>query len=239
MPSSVNVRLSIMMFLNYVIWGSWYVTIGTYLTATLKFTGTETGAIFGTSALAAMISPFFIGMIADRFFATERVLAFLHLIGALLLFLVTRVTGFGAVYALMLGYCLCFFPTIALTNSLALRPMSDCEELNGVGVPVFQAAIRNAVSIETPALADCCDGIRRCPASFFQSIERWIQRALFNAQRIVGRLLNPASDAKSVRGLKLQRAKNEHVEGAAQQVEWFAGNMRLHRSSMGRIYGAP
>ena len=75
------------MFLNYVIWGSWYVTIGTYLTATLKFSGTETGAIFGTTALASMISPFFVGLIADRFFASERVLAVLHLAGAALLFM--------------------------------------------------------------------------------------------------------------------------------------------------------
>jgi nucleoside transporter len=125
MPTSVNVRLSLMMFLNYVIWGSWYVTIGTYLTATLKFTGTETGAIFGTSALACMISPFFVGMIADRFFATERVLAALHLAGAVFLYLVTRVHSFGAVYGLMLVYCLCFFPTIALTNSLALRQVKN------------------------------------------------------------------------------------------------------------------
>ena len=73
MPNSVNVRLSIMMFLNYVIWGAWYVTIGTYLTATLKFSGTEAGQIFGTFALASMISPFFVGLFADRFFASERV----------------------------------------------------------------------------------------------------------------------------------------------------------------------
>lgn len=114
-----------MMFINYVIWGAWYVTIGTYLTLTLKFTATETGAIFGTAALACMISPFFVGMIADRFFATERVLSFLHLIGAVLLFLVTRVTTFGPVYGLMLAYCLCYFPTVALTNSLALRQVKD------------------------------------------------------------------------------------------------------------------
>ncbi len=125
MLTSVNVRLSLMMFLNYVIWGAWYVTIGTYLTATLKFSGTETGAIFGTSALACMISPFFVGMIADRFFATERVLAALHLAGAVFLFLVTRVQSFGGVYGLMLLYCLCFFPTIALTNSLALRQVKN------------------------------------------------------------------------------------------------------------------
>ena len=65
-----------------------------------------------------MISPFFVGLIADRFFATEKVLAALHLLGAVLLYCVTQVTSFGAVYALMLAYCLCYFPTIALTNSL-------------------------------------------------------------------------------------------------------------------------
>src|SRR5882672_8516114 len=125
MLTSLNARLSLMMFLNYVIWGSWYVTIGTYLTATLKFSGTETGAIFGTTALAAMISPFFVGMICDRFFPTQKVLAAVHLIGAVLLYLVTQVTSFGAVYGLMLAYCLCFFPTIALTNTLTLKNIKD------------------------------------------------------------------------------------------------------------------
>src|SRR5215475_892704 len=125
MPASLKARLCLMMFLNYVIWGSWYVTIGTYLTANLKFSGTQAGAVFGTTALASMISPFFVGMIADRFFATERVLAVLHLIGAVILYMVTRVTGFSAVYALMLLYCLCYFPTIALTNTLALKQMKD------------------------------------------------------------------------------------------------------------------
>jgi nucleoside transporter len=125
MPSSVNVRLSLMMFLNYVIWGAWYVTIGTYLTATLKFSGTQAGAVFGTTALASMVSPFFVGLIADRFFSTERVLAALHLIGAVFLYLVTQVQGFGAVYGIMLAYCLCYFPTIALTNSITLRHIHD------------------------------------------------------------------------------------------------------------------
>ncbi|MBV9677292.1 MAG: MFS transporter, partial [Acidobacteriaceae bacterium] len=101
MPNSITIRLCLMMFLNFVIWGCWYVTIGTYLTATLKFSGTQAGAIFGTTALASMISPLFVGLIADRFFSTERVLAAIHLLGALLLYTVTRVTSFGAVYALM------------------------------------------------------------------------------------------------------------------------------------------
>src|SRR6516162_7836203 len=125
MPASLKARLCLMMFLNYVIWGSWYVTIGTYCTATLKFSGTETGAVFGTTALASMISPFFIGLIADRFFSTEKVLAALHLIGAVVLYGVTQFHSFGAVYTMMLAYCLLFFPTIGLTNSLTLRQLTD------------------------------------------------------------------------------------------------------------------
>jgi nucleoside transporter len=125
MPASLKARLCLMMFLNYVIWGSWYVTIGTYLTANLKFSGTETGAVFGTTALASMISPFFIGLIADRFFATEKVLAALHLLGAIILYGVTQFHSFGGVYTMMLAYCLLFFPTIGLTNSLTLRQLTD------------------------------------------------------------------------------------------------------------------
>jgi nucleoside transporter len=125
MPNSITARLSFMMFLNFVIWGCWYVTIGTYLTATLKFSGTQTGAIFGTTALASMISPLFVGLIADRFFSSERVLAALHLLGALFLYLVTRTTSFGAVYALMFVYCLCYFPTLALTTSITLKNVPD------------------------------------------------------------------------------------------------------------------
>ena len=87
MPIADRIRLSLMMFLNYVIWGSWYVTLGAYLTINLKFTGTQAGAVFGTTALACMISPFFVGLIADRFFASERVLSALHLLGAVLLLL--------------------------------------------------------------------------------------------------------------------------------------------------------
>src|ERR1700693_4640462 len=125
MPISLKARLCLMMFLNYVIWGAWYVTIGTYLTSTLKFTGTQTGAVFATTALACMISPFFVGLIADRFFATEKVLAVLHLAGAGLLYAVTKATTFVPVYAIMFVYCLCYFPTISLTNSLTLQQIKN------------------------------------------------------------------------------------------------------------------
>jgi len=122
---TLNIRLGLMMLLNYIIWGSWYVTISTYLTTTLKFTGTQTGAVFGTTAVAALVSPFFVGLIADRLFATEKVLAALYAIGAVLVFAVTRVGSFPAVYALMLLYCLSYFPTIALTNSLAMQQVRN------------------------------------------------------------------------------------------------------------------
>lgn len=124
---SDRLRLSLMMFLNYVIWGAWYTTISTYLMnpKTLNFSGTEAGAVFGTAALACMISPFFVGMVADRFFASEKVLGTLHLIGAVLLYSVTKVSSFGSVYTIMFAYCLCFFPTVSLTNSLTLRQIKD------------------------------------------------------------------------------------------------------------------
>ena len=125
MPSSLNIRLGLMMLLNYIIWGSWYVTISTYLTTTLKFTGTQAGAVFGTASVAAVLSPFFVGLVADRLFATEKVLAALYAIGAVLVFAVTRATSFAAVYGLMLLYCLSYFPTIALTNSLAMQNVKN------------------------------------------------------------------------------------------------------------------
>ena len=125
MPSFTSVRLAIMMFLNFVVWGCWYVTISTYLTSTLKFSGTEAGAVFGTTALASIISPFFVGLIADRFFSTERVLCALHLLGGVCIYLVTMVHSFGAVYGLMFAHCLCYFPTLALTTSITLKNCPD------------------------------------------------------------------------------------------------------------------
>lgn len=125
MPFSIRARLSAMMFLNYVIWGAWYVTLSTYLTSTLHFSGSQAGAVFGTTALASMISPFFVGLIADRFLSTERVLASLHFIGAILLWRLATAATFGTVYGLLLAYCLCYFPTISLTNSLTLQHVKD------------------------------------------------------------------------------------------------------------------
>ena len=96
MVTFLKTRLSAMMFLQYVIWGAWYVTLNTYLTSTLKFSGTEAGAVFGTTALASLVAPFLVGLLADRLFATERVLATLYALGAVFLLLATQVTTFGA-----------------------------------------------------------------------------------------------------------------------------------------------
>ncbi|MEM7368189.1 MAG: nucleoside permease [Bacteroidota bacterium] len=128
MKSQTWTQLAVMMFLNYFVWGAWYVTIGTYMTVGLEFSGLQIGAVYATNAIAAIISPFFIGMIADRFFASEKILGILHILGGILMYLSTTVTDYGIFYILILLYNLTFMPTIALTNSLAFNQMTDTKK---------------------------------------------------------------------------------------------------------------
>src|SRR4029077_17782309 len=116
MTFSVRVKLSAMMFLQYFVWGAWYVTMGTWLGETLHFSGEQIGLGFGTTALAAMISPFFVGMVADRLMATERILAALHIVGGVVLFFASTQTSFGGFYGGLLIYPLCYMPTLALST---------------------------------------------------------------------------------------------------------------------------
>jgi nucleoside transporter len=125
MSRSTRLKLSALMFLQYFVWGAWSVTLGTWLGQTLNFSGEQIGLAAGTTGLAAIISPFFVGMVADRFLASERILATLHIAGGLLLFYASTMTAFGPFYTVLLGYALCYMPTLALSNSLSFHQMRD------------------------------------------------------------------------------------------------------------------
>ncbi len=118
-------RLAAMMFLEYFIWGAWYVTLSTWLARGLHFSGEQIGLAAGATAVGAMVAPFFVGLLADRWFDTRYVLTALHGAGAILLFLTSRQHSFVGLYSLVLLYCLLYMPTLSLTNSLAFRQMRD------------------------------------------------------------------------------------------------------------------
>ena len=113
------------MFLEFFIWGAWFVTMGTYLSQVLSSEGFQIGAAYSTQSLGAIIAPFIIGLIADRFFAAQRILGFLHLIGAVLLYMVAKAESFAAFYPFILAYMILYMPTLALVNSISFRQMND------------------------------------------------------------------------------------------------------------------
>jgi nucleoside transporter len=113
------------MFLQFFIWGGWFVTLGTFLGNNLNATGAETGMAFSTQSWGAIIAPFFIGLIADRYFNAEKILGVLHLIGAALMYFMSQATSFETFYPLVFAYMVAYMPTLALVNSVSFFQMKD------------------------------------------------------------------------------------------------------------------
>jgi nucleoside transporter len=130
--TTMKARLGAMMFLEFFIWGAWYVTLGTWLSKSLHFSDQQIGWAYGTTAIGALISPFFVGLVADRAFATQRLLGLLHLLGAALLLAASSQSTFVPLYAAVQLYALCYMPTLALTASLAMRQMTDTKQEFGI-----------------------------------------------------------------------------------------------------------
>lgn len=126
MQRSIQARLSVMMFLEFFVWGAWYMTIAVTMTAH----GMEglTHWPFTVNPIAALVAPFFVGLIADRYFATQRVLGGLHLLGAAFMLVAPSVIGYPVIFILvLLAYNLCYMPTMSLANTLAFHNMTDQE----------------------------------------------------------------------------------------------------------------
>jgi MFS family permease len=125
---SAKTRLGMMMFLQYAIWGAWAPVLSAYLLDDLAFTGTQTGIIFALLPLATILAPFVGGQVADRYFSSEKIIAFLQFAGGIVLIMVARTTTFSAMWPLMLLYCLLYAPTLALTNSVAMINLKSSEK---------------------------------------------------------------------------------------------------------------
>ncbi len=120
-----NIKLSIMMFLQYFIWGAWYVTAGTYMAKILNSSGAEIGNAYSAFALAAIFSPFFVGAVADRYFSAQKAMGALHVIGGLLLIYATQISSSFLFIITVLVYSLMYMPTVALSNNIVFANVSD------------------------------------------------------------------------------------------------------------------
>lgn len=128
MKFSIRAQLALMMFLQFFVWGTWYGQMSKYLTNQLQATGDQVGNAYAAFSIAMIAAPFFIGMLADRYFAAQKVLGVLNLLGAVLLFALTQITNPDTFFWVMLLYCFSFTPCIALTNSISMQQMSNPEK---------------------------------------------------------------------------------------------------------------
>jgi len=125
MKTKTQVQLSIMMFLEFFIWGGWFVTLGAFLGNNLNASGAETAMAYSTQSWGAIIAPFIIGLVADRYFNAERILGVLHVVGGLLMYQMSQITEFSGFYPYVLGYMIAYMPTLALVNSVSFNQMDD------------------------------------------------------------------------------------------------------------------
>ncbi len=128
MKSTVRFQLSVMMFLNFFIWGGWFVTLGTFLNKNLQASGTEGASVFSTQSWGAIIAPFIIGLIADRYFNAEKILGVLHIAGAVLMYQMYGADNMSSFYPYVLLYMIAYMPTLALVNSVSFNQMTDPEK---------------------------------------------------------------------------------------------------------------
>ena len=125
MKNKVRAQLCFMMFLEFFIWGAWFVTLGTFLGNNLKATDGEIALAFSTQSWGAIIAPFVIGIIADRYFNAEKILGILHLLGAVLMYFMYQSSAFDDFYILVLAYMILYMPTLALVNSVSFNQMKN------------------------------------------------------------------------------------------------------------------
>ena len=135
MPLFVKIRLSLMMFLEFFVWGSWYVTMGTFLGANIQAKDQDISLAFSTQSLGAILAPFLVGLIADRYFQAQKILGSIHLVGAVMLYGLHQAVDFTAFFPILLGYMILFMPTLALVNSISFNQMAQPEkEFSGVRI---------------------------------------------------------------------------------------------------------
>lgn len=128
MNFTTKFKLSFMMFLEFFIWGGWFVTLGLFLEKNLSTTGAQSAAAFSTQSFGAIIAPFIIGLIADKYFNAERILGVLHLIGAALMFQMYNAEDFTTFYPYVFAYMVAYMPTLALVNSVSFNQMTNPEK---------------------------------------------------------------------------------------------------------------
>jgi nucleoside transporter len=128
MKLTTRIQLSLMMFLEFFIWGGWFVTLGTFLGANLQASGGQIANVYSTQSWGAIIAPFIIGLIADRYMNAERILGILHLAGAALMYLMYSSDNISAFFPYALAYMILYMPTLALVNSVSFRQMQNPEK---------------------------------------------------------------------------------------------------------------